>query len=138
MNFNFLLESFIAQTAAAIVGGLIVWAIVSRFGRRRERQHRQQPDDKPLTVSYDNDLPFGYYKLSEGRAKLMDPEFYRRLKTYGERAMIVWIISCLLCLIGLISLFSELNGHASETATAMVVLGGLLGLVLAPWWNSKR
>ena len=132
------IESWIAQTLAAIVGGLVVWAIVNRLGRRRERQHREQPDDKPLTVPYENDLPFGYYRLSEGRAKLMDPEFYRWSKTYGQQAMAVWLISCLLCLIGLIGFFSESNGHERAMPTAMVVFGGLLGLALAPWWNRKR
>ena len=133
-----LIEVWIAPIVTAIVAGLILWAIFNRLGRRRERQHREQPDDKPLTVSYDNELPFGYYRLSEGRAKLMDPEFYRWSRAYGEQTMAVWIIACLLCLIGLINLFSGSTGHERETAAAMVFFGGVLGLALAPWWNRRR
>ena len=135
----FVIESVIAPIVVSVVGGLILWAIVGRLNRRRgERQNREESDDKPLTVSYDNDLPFGYYRLSEGKAKLMDPEFYRWMNAYGERTMAVWIISCVLCLFGLIDLFSASNGHDPETGVAMVVFGGLLGLALAPWWNRRQ
>lgn len=140
------MEKFVAVWIAPVVTGVIVAWLSSRLLTKKLRGHLDvSPNQKaqndveenrnPLIKKYDKQLPFGYYKLSEGKAKRMESEFYMFLMQYFKRMIYIWMGSIFVLVISFSSILSSKDSNV-ENAVPVFVMSLILAIGLAPWRSS--